>query len=111
MVGTSAEWVVERTGVNGSLAKLANYIDSSWPYNVAWTYAAANPAYYLPGYAPPFGTTQLYSITMLDNNGNPISTGTAQNDDFLFFENYGSSLGSGVSPYALGPNVVATGSH
>ena len=111
LVGNSAEWVVERPSVGANLATLANYIDASWPYNVAWTYAAANPAYYLPGYTSGFGTTQLYSITMLDNNGNPISTGTAQNNDFLYFENYGSSLGSGTSPYALGPAIVATGSH
>lgn len=109
LVGTSAEWVVERPGVGGGLATLANYIDSSWPYNIAWTYAAAKPAYYYPGSAPTSGTTSLYSLTMLDNSGKPISSGEAENFDFLFFRNFGSSIGTGTSPYGFGTNIAANG--
>ena len=102
LVGTSAEWVVERPGVNGSLATLANYLDSSWPYNVAWNYTAPKPEFFYPG-KPSGGTTSLYNITMLDNANGPISSEVAENSfDFLFFRNFGSSLGTGSEPLANG---------
>jgi hypothetical protein len=96
--GTSAEWIVERPSVGGSLANLTNYIDSSWPYNIAWNYASSNPTYYYPGFSP-IGT--LYLVTMFGNDNKAISSGTPQNYDFVYFTNYGSSFGSGTPPDTL----------
>jgi hypothetical protein len=64
LVGNSAEWVVERPSVGGSLATLTNYIaDPFWS-----TYA------YTEGgtlYDP--SSASAYAITMLDNSGHAIS--------------------------------------
>jgi hypothetical protein len=64
LVGNSAEWVVERPGINGGLATLTNYI--SEVFVNGWANTAAGTQYG-PG---SIGTTWL---TMLDNSGNPIS--------------------------------------
>jgi hypothetical protein len=106
LVGNSAEWIVERPSISGTPANLTNYIDASWPYNVAWNYAASNPAYYYPGFSP-IGTLEL--ISMLDNNNQPISHGAPLNNDFLYFTNSGSSFGSGTPPYSLATAVTAGG--
>jgi hypothetical protein len=55
--GNSAEWILERPGIGGGLANLANYVADQW--NIAYAYAGGN--YYEPVYGP--GTTQ-YAITM-----------------------------------------------
>lgn len=96
LVGNSVEWIVERPSVNGGLANLTNYIDTAWPYNIAWNYTASAPTYYYPDYAPAAGTLEL--ISMLDNNSKVISSASPQNYDFLFFTNTGSSFGTGSQP-------------
>jgi hypothetical protein len=95
--GNSIEWIVERPGVGGGLATLTNYIDVSWPYNVAWNYAASPQHYYYPGVDPNPRTLEL--IAMLDNAGNGISYGSPQDFGFVYFEDYGSANGGSVSPY------------
>jgi Peptidase A4 family len=99
--GNSVEWIVERPGVGCCLAHLTNYIDVSWPYNVAWNYAAATPTYYYPGADPAPYTLEL--ITMLGNQsgtGSAISHGSPQNFGFLYFEDTAGALGAGaVAPY------------
>jgi hypothetical protein len=101
--GNSIEWIVERPGLSsGGLAHLTNYIDVSWPYNVAWNYAAPTPTYYYPGADPAPYTLEL--ITMLGNQsgtGSAISYGSPQNFDFLYFEDTAGALGAGaaVAPY------------
>ncbi len=97
MQGNSIEGIVERPGVNGGLATLTNYIDVSWPYNVAWNYAASPQNYYFPGADPSPYT--LESIAMLDNAGNQISYGSPQNFGFVYFEDYGSANGGFAAPY------------
>jgi hypothetical protein len=97
LVGNSIEWIVERPGVGGGLATLTNYIDVSWPYNVAWNYAASPQHYYYPGVDPNPRTLEL--IAMLDNAGNGISYGSPQDFGFVYFEDYGSANGGSVSPY------------
>ncbi len=63
LVGNSAEWVVERPSVGGSLATLTNYImDPFWD-----AYA------YTQGYAAFNDIDEATPVTMLDNSGNPIS--------------------------------------
>ena len=68
LVGDSAEWVVERPGVNGGLANLTNYV-TDW---MSQTYA-----YRVQGRAVTPTTAgrsaTSYSVTMTDNNGNAIS--------------------------------------
>ncbi len=89
LTGNSVEWIVERPGVNGGLATLTNYIDSAWPFGIAWNYTAGTPTYYWEGGTPAAGT--LYLITMLDNSNNPISSAAVENIDFLWFTDYGSA--------------------
>jgi hypothetical protein len=63
LVGNSAEWVVERPSVGGSLTTLTNYImDPFWD---AYAYTA--------GYAAFYDIDEATPVTMLDNSGNPIS--------------------------------------
>jgi len=62
LVGNSAEWVVERPSVGGSLTNLTNYImDPFWD---AYAYTEASAFYDVNGATP---------VDMLDNNGNVIS--------------------------------------
>jgi hypothetical protein len=63
LVGNSAEWVVERPTVGGSLATLTNYImDPFWD-----AYA------YTEGYSKFFDIDEATPVDMLDNNGAVIS--------------------------------------
>jgi Peptidase A4 family len=98
--GNSIEWIVERPSLGASLARLTNYIDVSWPWNVAWNYQASTPTYHYPGdlsIAAPF---TLDLITMLGNGGNAISYGSPQNLGFLYFEDAAGAHGIGpVAPY------------
>lgn len=87
--GNSVEWIVERPGISGGLATLTNYVDTAWPYGVAWNYKASSPTYYYEGATPSAGTLEL--LTMLDNNKNGISSATVENSDFLFFKDFGSA--------------------
>jgi hypothetical protein len=60
--GNSAEWVVERPSVGGSLTTLTNYImDPFWD---AYAYTESYAFYDIDEATP---------VTMLDNSGNPIS--------------------------------------
>ena len=62
LVGNSAEWVVERPSVGGSLATLTNYImDPFWD---AYAYTESYAFYDIDEATP---------VDMLDNNGNVIS--------------------------------------
>ncbi len=62
LVGNSAEWVVERPAVNGSLATLTNYImDPFWD---AYAYTESYAFFEVNGATP---------VDMEDNNGNVIS--------------------------------------
>jgi hypothetical protein len=96
VVGNSVEWIVERPGVSGGLATLTNYVDVAWPYGFAWNYTSGAPTAYYPGIAPSGATFE--TITMLDNNSNPISVGQIENAAFLWFVNSGSSCGVSTSP-------------
>jgi Peptidase A4 family len=63
LVGNSAEWVVERPSVGGSLTNLTNYILA--PFWDAYAYTA--------GYAKFFDIDEATPVDMTDNNGNVIS--------------------------------------
>ncbi len=98
--GNSIEWIVERPSLGPSLARLTNYIDVSWPWNIAWNYRASTPTYHYPGdlsIAAPF-TLEL--ITMLGNGGYAISYGSPQNLGFLYFEDTAGAHGTElIAPY------------
>jgi hypothetical protein len=64
LVGNSAEWIVERPEVNGSLATLPNYVE-----DIFWDSFALNPAYDV---VDPSSTSSS-EVLMLDNQGNYIS--------------------------------------
>jgi len=89
--GNSVEWIVERPGVNGSLATLTNYIDVTLTGGVAWNYGHSPATNYYPFVNPSVGTLEL--ITMLDNNGKGISSATGWNSNTLWFQDFGSACG------------------
>ncbi len=63
LVGNSAEWVIERPSVSGSLATLTNYImDPFWD---SYAYTQGDAAFYDIATSTP--------VDMLDNSGNLIS--------------------------------------
>jgi hypothetical protein len=67
LVGNSAEWIVERPGVNGGLANLTNYVsDPLWDAeSYTFGYSTGSPG------AP--GISTSIPVQMLDNNGGVIS--------------------------------------
>ena len=82
LVGNSAEWVVERPGINGSLATLSNYISDyfSDAYAYNFGYSAVDP-----------GSAGSFPVTMLDNSGNAISYPTLLGGNAIWVQNEGSS--------------------
>jgi hypothetical protein len=88
--GNSVEWIVERPSVGGKLASLSNYIDVPWSAGSAQdgiTLATVNM-----GQDPSVGTLEV--LTMVDNSFQAISTPVIENDNFLWFQNSGSSCGN-----------------
>jgi hypothetical protein len=82
LIGNSAEWIVERPGVGGSLANLTNYIDD----------------YFAPAYAHTFSSTAYYPstsgailLTMLNNSGGAISTATLLGNLGIWFQDEGTA--------------------
>ena len=67
VTGQSAEWIVERTEVDGSLATLPDYITVPWYLTRAEDLGAV---FHYPG-SP--GTAIAYNITMLDDGNAPVS--------------------------------------
>jgi hypothetical protein len=89
LVGDCVEWIVERPGIDGSLATLTNYIATAFNRDNAWNYTASTKTFYYPGSAPS-GT--IYSWTMLDNSGKPISYPTLEGPGDIWFYDEGSAL-------------------
>lgn len=82
LVGNSAEWIVERPSVGGSLATLTNYISDyfsdSYAYNFG--YSGVDP-----------GSATSFPVTMLDNSGNPISYPTPLGVNAIWMQDEGSA--------------------
>ena len=82
LVGNSAEWVVERPAVGGSLVTLANYISDyfsdAYAYNFA--YSAVDP-----------GSAGSFPVTMLDNASKPISYPTPLGVNAIWMQDEGSA--------------------
>jgi hypothetical protein len=81
LAGSSAEWVVERPMV-GSLTTLTNYISDYFSDASAKTVGGT---YYYPGSS---GAT---SVTMVDDNGDDISTPTLLGSTAIWFQDAGSA--------------------
>jgi Peptidase A4 family len=84
-VGRSAEWVVERPSLRGTLLTLANYTANPWAHLYA---TDLNQFVYTPA-AP--GAAYPHRITMVDNAGGPISRVTMDGNYTLWFYNEGTS--------------------
>lgn len=85
VTGQSAEWIVERPEVNGSLATLPDY------FAVPWLFAKARDlglVFHFPG-APDNATA--YSITMLDNSDAEVSFVDLTGPNALWFFPEGSA--------------------
>jgi hypothetical protein len=86
VTGQSAEWIVERTEVNGSLATLPDYVANPWWSTTALDLGAV--AHY-PG-SP--GTATAFNITMLDNGSAPVSFVDLFGKNALWFFPEGSAV-------------------
>jgi Peptidase A4 family len=86
VTGQSAEWIVERSEVGGSLATLPNYTADPWWGTRAEDLGSAN---FYPGSS---GTAPAYSITMLDNSNAPVSYSKLFGTQSLWFFPEGSAL-------------------
>ena len=87
LVGNSAEWIVERPGIPGGLATLANYTQEYMVNTYAEDFLGRVEA---PGYAIPGST--LLPMTMLDNAGSPISQPALTGTGSLWFYVQNSAL-------------------
>jgi len=80
LIGNSAEWVVERPTVGGSLATLTNYIAD--PFWNAYAYTESSVFY---------DTNGANAVIMLDNSNKPISYPTWFGSESFLMQNEGSS--------------------
>jgi hypothetical protein len=89
LIGNSAEWITERVTVNGSLSNLVNYTSEYFSNCFADTWGgltaatAQSPVTFLPGNG--------LQLTMLDNNGNPISFPTSLGNNAIWLQVEGSA--------------------
>jgi hypothetical protein len=86
VVGHSAEWIVERPGLGGTLTTLANYVTNPWLDTSATN---INNRTLFPG-SP--GNATAYHLVMLDDNGNPISRVELLGTEALWFFAEGSAF-------------------
>jgi hypothetical protein len=86
LVGNSAEWVVERPSVGGSLATLTNYIQDFFEdaYAYDFNYHSSSPSY-------PYSGNSSVPLTMLDNSGNGISYPSLIGPAAILFNDEGSA--------------------
>jgi hypothetical protein len=91
LVGNSAEWVVERPAVGGSLATLTNYV--ACPFDVCYAVGSVNGGTYNQAYYPGINLagTAVYAISMLDNGGNVTSTPALVGPLDIWFRDTGSA--------------------
>jgi hypothetical protein len=82
LVGNSAEWVIERPGINGSTSNLANYVSDYFSNCLAstWSHVSYNPS-----------NASALQLTMVDNAGQPISFPTVLGSSAIWFKDEGSA--------------------
>jgi hypothetical protein len=86
VTGNSAEWIVERTEVNSTLATLPNYFADPWWYTIA---SDRNSVAHYPNNT---GAATAYNITMLDDSNAPVSFVDVFGWDSLWFFPEGSAV-------------------
>jgi hypothetical protein len=86
VTGQSAEWIVERTEVDGSLATLPDYVADPW-----W-YTRAEDLGSVFHYTGSPGTATAYNITMVDNSEAAESFVDLFGKDALWFFPEGSAV-------------------
>jgi hypothetical protein len=87
LVGNSAEWVIERPAFGNTLAKLTNY--AACPFDFCYALGGSNRSLV---YSPGGGASgTIYSLQMLDENGNVISTPNLVGPAALWFSDSGSA--------------------
>lgn len=64
------EWLITRPYYNDVLTNLTNYVSVPFTINLAINTVGKKSTYYYPGSSP---TGEIYAVTMLDNNKQPIS--------------------------------------
>jgi hypothetical protein len=91
LVGNSAEWVMERPGINNSLATLTNYV--ACPFNACHVIGSVNGGKYNRAYYPGISLagTAVYAFSMLDNAGKVISTPGLVGPFDIWFRDTGSA--------------------
>ena len=92
LVGDSAEWIVERPGIDSGLAPLTNYI--SCPFDSCYAFGSADGGTYDTVYYPGInmdGTT-AYAISMVDDAGGVISIPSVIGPADLRFRDPGSAF-------------------
>jgi len=86
LTGNSAEWIVERPTINGSLTPLANYTEDFWAQSYGWDFYHQNnnlPANLYPGSK----SDNNYLVTMTNNSGSQdISFPTAEGLTGIYFQ-------------------------
>ncbi|MGA7315489.1 MAG: G1 family glutamic endopeptidase [Silvibacterium sp.] len=82
LVGNSAEWVVERPIIDGSYATLTNYVSDYFSDAYAYNFGAS---------AVDLGSAGSFPVTMLDNNGHPISYPTQLGVNAVWIQDEGSA--------------------
>jgi hypothetical protein len=92
LVGNSAEWVVERPGIGGSLATLTNYV--ACPFDLCYAFGSVNGGTYNRAYYPGINLagTSVFSISMLDDAGKVISTPSLVGPADIWFRDTGSAF-------------------
>jgi len=91
LVGNSAEWVVERPGIGGSLARLTNYV--ACPFDACYAFGSIGAGMYNKMYFPGINLAggAVYAISMLDNVGGVISIPSLVGPADLWFRDAGSA--------------------
>jgi hypothetical protein len=91
LVGNSAEWVVERPGIGGSLARLTNYV--ACPFDACYAFGSVGGEMYNKMYFPGINSAGLtvYAISMHDNAGGVISIPNLVGPADLWFRDAGSA--------------------
>lgn len=78
LTGNSAEWIVERPGIDGGLATLTNYISDEWEDAIVNAGGGGYSA------AAPTAHGKIYSLTMLDDSSAPISTASTSEKNLKY---------------------------
>ena len=92
LVGNSAEWIMERPGISGSLTPLTNYV--ACPFDACYAFGSVGGGTYNKLYYPGINSTgtTVYAVSMLDNAGAVISIPSLVGLADIWFRDTGSAF-------------------